>query len=95
MLGRVYLPQDDLDHYGVTLRLDASGRLVDDDGALAATGARRGGPRRAAGTTRACGCCRCSTGAAPPAVVRWRASTATCSDASRPTRPSRSTVGCR
>lgn len=33
MLGRVYLPQDELDRYGVELRL-AEGRLVDDDGAL-------------------------------------------------------------
>jgi phytoene synthase len=36
MNGRVYLPQDDLDRFGVTLRLDASQRLVDDGGRLTA-----------------------------------------------------------
>jgi len=36
MNGRVYLPQDDLDRFGVTLRLDGSQRLVDDDGSLTA-----------------------------------------------------------
>ena len=34
--GRVYLPQDDLDRFGVELRLGADGALVDDDGALRA-----------------------------------------------------------
>lgn len=34
--GRVYLPTDDLDRFGVTLRLDGAGRLVDDEGALTA-----------------------------------------------------------
>jgi 15-cis-phytoene synthase len=34
--GRVYLPADDLDRFGVHLRLDDSGALADDDGALAA-----------------------------------------------------------
>jgi 15-cis-phytoene synthase len=34
--GRVYLAQDDLDRFGVELRVDDRGRLVDDDGALAA-----------------------------------------------------------
>jgi phytoene synthase len=34
--GRVYLPQEDLDKFGVTLRLDESGALADDDGGLAA-----------------------------------------------------------
>jgi 15-cis-phytoene synthase len=34
--GRVYLPQEDLDRYGVELRLGADGALVDDDGALRA-----------------------------------------------------------
>ncbi|MCZ2815997.1 presqualene diphosphate synthase HpnD [Modestobacter sp. VKM Ac-2984] len=34
--GRVYLPQEDLDRFGVDLRLDESGELVDDDGALSA-----------------------------------------------------------
>jgi phytoene synthase len=32
--GRVYLPREDLDRYGVTLRLDDGGRLEDNDGAL-------------------------------------------------------------
>jgi phytoene synthase len=36
MNGRVYLPQEDLDRFGVTLRLDASQRLVDDAGRLSA-----------------------------------------------------------
>jgi phytoene synthase len=34
--GRVYLPQEDLDRFGVLLRLDDTGALVDDDGALTA-----------------------------------------------------------
>jgi phytoene synthase len=34
--GRVYLPKEDLDKFGVTLRLDESGALADDDGGLAA-----------------------------------------------------------
>jgi phytoene synthase len=34
--GRVYLPQEDLEKFGVTLRLDESGALADDDGGLAA-----------------------------------------------------------
>jgi len=34
--GRVYLPQDDLDRFGVVLRLDEQGRLHDPDGALSA-----------------------------------------------------------
>ncbi len=33
--GRVYLPQADLDRFGVTLRLDDDGRLSDPDGGLA------------------------------------------------------------
>jgi phytoene synthase len=33
--GRVYLPAEDLDRFGVTLRLDPAGRLVDEDGSLA------------------------------------------------------------
>jgi 15-cis-phytoene synthase len=33
--GRVYVPAEDLDRFGVTLRLDAAGRLVDEDGSLA------------------------------------------------------------
>jgi phytoene synthase len=44
--GRVYLPQDELDRYGVTLRLDHDGALADDDGALSAMvtfAARRAG----------------------------------------------------
>ncbi|TVT19018.1 presqualene diphosphate synthase HpnD, partial [Amycolatopsis rhizosphaerae] len=32
--GRVYLPQEDLDTFGVELALDARGRLIDRDGAL-------------------------------------------------------------
>jgi phytoene synthase len=36
MNGRVYLPQDDLDRFGVELTLDAHGALVDQDGALTA-----------------------------------------------------------
>jgi phytoene synthase len=34
--GRVYLAQEDLDRFGVTLRLDSDGRLADPDGALRA-----------------------------------------------------------
>ncbi len=34
--GRVYLPQEDLDRYGVTLALDDHGTLVDPHGGLAA-----------------------------------------------------------
>jgi phytoene synthase len=34
--GRVYLPREDLDQFGVVLRLDAAGNLVDDGGELAA-----------------------------------------------------------
>jgi phytoene synthase len=34
--GRVYLPEEDLEKFGVTLRLDATGALADDDGGLAA-----------------------------------------------------------
>ena len=34
--GRVYLPREDLDRFGVQLRLDSTGALADDDGALAA-----------------------------------------------------------
>jgi phytoene synthase len=33
--GRVYVPAEDLDRFGVTLRLDPSGRLADPDGGLA------------------------------------------------------------
>lgn len=33
--GRVYVPAEDLDRFGVTLRLDPAGRLVDEDGSLA------------------------------------------------------------
>jgi 15-cis-phytoene synthase len=33
--GRVYVPAEDLDRFGVTLRLDAAGRLADPDGGLA------------------------------------------------------------
>jgi len=33
--GRVYLPQDELDRYGVTLALDEGGALADPDGHLA------------------------------------------------------------
>jgi 15-cis-phytoene synthase len=36
LAGRVYLPADDLDRFGVTLRLDADGRLADDEGRLTA-----------------------------------------------------------
>jgi phytoene synthase len=36
MHGRVYLPQQDLERFGVELRLDAGGELVDADGALRA-----------------------------------------------------------
>jgi phytoene synthase len=36
MNGRVYLPRDELSRYGVELRLDEAGALVDDDGGLAA-----------------------------------------------------------
>jgi 15-cis-phytoene synthase len=36
LLGRVYLPGDDLTRFGVTLRLDRTGRLCDDDGRLTA-----------------------------------------------------------
>lgn len=34
--GRVYLPQEDLDRFGVKLALDERGALIDDDGALTA-----------------------------------------------------------
>jgi len=34
--GRVYLPQQELDAYGIELRVGADGRLVDADGALSA-----------------------------------------------------------
>jgi phytoene synthase len=34
--GRVYLPQEDLDRFGVRLRLGADGALADDEGALSA-----------------------------------------------------------
>ncbi len=34
--GRVYLPRDDLERFGVDLRLDSAGRLCDDGGALTA-----------------------------------------------------------
>lgn len=34
--GRIYVPQDDLDRFGVMLRLDDEGALVDHDGGLAA-----------------------------------------------------------
>ena len=34
LVGRVYLPQSDLDRFGVTLRLDDDGALVDEDGRL-------------------------------------------------------------
>jgi phytoene synthase len=34
--GRVYLPQDELDRFGVRLRLDETGALADDDGGLSA-----------------------------------------------------------
>jgi phytoene synthase len=32
--GRIYLPTEDLDKFGVTLALDAAGRLIDDGGRL-------------------------------------------------------------
>jgi phytoene synthase len=32
--GRIYLPAEDLDRFGVRLRVDDNGRLVDDDGRL-------------------------------------------------------------
>jgi len=34
--GRVYLPREDLDRFGVVLRLDDAGRLVDEQGRLSA-----------------------------------------------------------
>ena len=34
--GRIYLPQDELDRFGVDLRIGADGALVDDDGGLSA-----------------------------------------------------------
>jgi phytoene synthase len=34
LAGRVYLPAEDLDRFGVRLRLDDDGRLVDEDGRL-------------------------------------------------------------
>jgi phytoene synthase len=34
--GRIYLPQEDLDRFGVVLRLDDAGALVDADGSLSA-----------------------------------------------------------
>jgi phytoene synthase len=34
LAGRVYLPAEDLDRFGVRLRLDGNGRLADDDGRL-------------------------------------------------------------
>lgn len=34
--GRVYLPREDLDHFGVTLTLDGSGRFRDDEDAVLA-----------------------------------------------------------
>ena len=34
--GRVYIPQADLDRFGVVLRADANGNLIDDDGGLVA-----------------------------------------------------------
>ena len=43
--GRVYLPQEDLDRFGVELAIDADGALADDDGAL--TALIRHGCRRA------------------------------------------------
>jgi phytoene synthase len=36
LVGRVYLPADDLARFGVTLRLDDDGRLCDEDGRLTA-----------------------------------------------------------
>ena len=36
LTGRVYLPAEDLDRFGVTLSIDAQGRLTDDHGALTA-----------------------------------------------------------
>jgi 15-cis-phytoene synthase len=36
LTGRVYLPQEDLDRFGVKLRLDERGALADPDGGLAA-----------------------------------------------------------
>jgi phytoene synthase len=36
LTGRVYLPQEDLDRFGVELRLDPDGALADPDGGLAA-----------------------------------------------------------
>ena len=36
LVRRVYLPADDLERFGVTLRLDAAGRLGDEDGRLTA-----------------------------------------------------------
>jgi phytoene synthase len=36
LTGRVYLPQEDLDRFGVALRLDEHGALADPDGGLAA-----------------------------------------------------------
>ncbi len=34
--GRIYLPQEDLDRFGVTLALDEHGALIDEDGGLTA-----------------------------------------------------------
>ena len=36
LTGRVYLPAEDLDRFGVRLRLDDAGRLLDEDGRLTA-----------------------------------------------------------
>jgi 15-cis-phytoene synthase len=36
LIGRIYLPAEDLDHFGVRLELDQAGRLIDDGGRLSA-----------------------------------------------------------
>ena len=36
LLGRIYLPAEDLDRFGVRLELDEAGRLIDDGGRLSA-----------------------------------------------------------
>ena len=93
--GRVYLPSEDLDRFGVTLELDASGDLADRDGELAALIAfaaerARGwydrGLRLLPLLDRRSAAC---------AGGHVRASTAGCSTGSTPTRRSSTTAGCR